>query len=149
MCKKTIFFLLVFSIWMFSSVFFPFDVGFYLSLSIPNFIFNSSIIGIIWIIIFLLNSLCFFMIIKNKELNNDYYFIIILNYICCETFPLFFSYFHSLILCLASTIGTFITSYFLLIETRKISKKSSLLLLPYFIMSFISSIWIIAILILN
>ena len=147
--RKIIIFLNILLMWFIGVVFCPFDVGFYLSLNIPKIVPNSSFIGIIWIIIYILNSICIYKLLKNYELNNDYYFILILNYIFCESFPLFFFYFHNLFLSLISCIVIFITSIFLILETKKINKNYSYYLYPYTIWSFISLTLFIIIYIIN
>lgn len=148
MHKKIIIFLLIVLSWFLAVLLIPFDKGFFLSLNTPEML-PSNMIKIIWIIIYLLNSLSIYILIKDNDFNNDYYFILIINYIFNETFPLFFSYFNSLLLSFISTIITTITAYFLYLESRKINYKSSIFIIPYILFSTISSIWIIIILILN
>jgi len=136
-------------LWFLGIVFCPFDIGFYQYLTLPKIMPPTSFFGIIWIIIYLLNTLSIYNLIKNCELNNDYYFILTLNFIFCEAFPIFFFYFHNLILSLITTVGTTVTSYFLMNETKKINKTYSYYLYPYVGISIISLILLIIIFILN
>lgn len=149
MYKKIIIISLIVLLWFLAAVFFPFDNGYFLSLNSPNIIPSKIVFEIIWPIIFIFNSLSIYIIIKDNDFNNDYYFILIINYIFCQTFPLFFSYFNSLILSLISSIGTSITSYFLYLESKKNNYKSSYFLIPYLFMGAISTFWMIIILIMN
>ncbi len=147
--RKIIAFLIILLLWFLSSAFFPFDIGYYLTLKVPSFFPNNYLISFIWIIIYIFNSSSTYILIKNYELNNDYYFILIINYLFNQTFSLFFSIFHSLFLTLIATTTTAITSIFLYLEAKKINKTSSYLLIPYLIWSFISLILFIIICTLN
>lgn len=133
MYKRIIFFAVILSFWFIGILFFPFDAGYYTLLDKPLFTLPAFFITIIWIAIYFLNTLSFYLTFKDYDLNNDYYFIIIFNYLFNQVFPLFFFYFHNLYLSLISVISTTITSYFLYIETKKINKTSSYLLIPYFV----------------
>ena len=147
MAKKLVIFLVLLIFWFISGVMFPIDIGYYLSLNIPKFILPSSIIGIIWIIIYFLNSLSIYKVIKDFEPNNNYLFTLSLNYLFCQIFPLFFFYIQSFLLSLISTIGTLITAYFLMKETP--NEDSKKLLYPYIGWSYIFLIYLIIICIIN
>jgi tryptophan-rich sensory protein len=140
MFKKIILFLIILALWFFSSVFFPYDAGFYQTLNIPKFAPSGTFIAIIWIVIYLLNTISIYNLVKNYKLNNDYYFILIINYLFNQAFPLFFFYYHSLFLSLVCTIVIAVTTPMLMIETKKINKKSAYLLIPYSIWSLIAFI---------
>lgn len=130
MVKRLLFFLALLFLWFLSSIFFPFDQGFYLSLNIPLLIPNCLFI-IIWSTIYFLNTSSYYLLFKEYDLNNDYYFIVILNYLFNQSFPLFFFYMHSLLLSLIILTGCTVLSYFLYFESKKINKTIGLLNLPY------------------
>ena len=138
MYRRIIFFLVIFSLWFFGNIFWPFDAGFYQSLNTPSFIPVKMFISIIWIVIYFLNTLSFYKSFKDFDLNNDYYFIIILNYLFNQLFSLFFFYFNNLFLGLISCIVIFVSTTFWFLETKKIDKTSAYLLLPYIIWSFLA-----------
>ena len=149
MSRKIIVFTFLLCLWFIGSILSPFDVSFYSSLIIPSITPNPNIISLIWFIIYILNTLSIFFLIKDYELNDDFYFILILSYLFCELFPLFFFFFNNLILSMICNIVVSISSLFLIIETKKINKCLAYLFIPYSIWSFISLILSISIYLLN
>ena len=147
--RKVIAFLIILSLWFLGSIFFPFNQGFYSSINIPNITPNNNIISLIWIIIYILNTTSLYFLIKDYDLNDDFNFILILNYLFCELFPMFFFYLNSLLFSLISVIVVVVTSYFLFIETKKINKTLAYLFLPYLVWSFCSLILSISIFLIN
>ena len=81
--------------------------------------------------------------------NNDYLYILLTNYISNELFIYFFFKLMSPFLGLAITIIVGLTSYFLYLETKKISKKASYYLIPYVIYSIYAFILMISIYFMN
>ena len=65
--------------------------------------------------------------------NNDYLYILITNYISNQLFMYFFFYLMSPFLGFAITTIITLSTIFLYIETKKISKNSSYFLIPYVI----------------
>ncbi len=147
--RKATVFLSMLLLWFISSILFPFDEGFYLTLKIPTFFPSSYLISTIWILIYFLNTISIYNLIKNYEIDNDYYFILIINYLFNQMFSLFFFFFHSLMLSLITITTISITGIFLYIETKKINKVSAYLLTPYYIWSIFSLVLFIIICVLN
>lgn len=130
MFKKIICFLMLLIPWFVSSVLFPFDPGFYNSLYLPKITPPKFVFVIIWPILFILITITLYRILKKDSLNNDYLYILIMNFIGVETYSLFFFYMNNLFLSLVSTVVTLVTSIFLTIETRKLDNSWGLLI-PY------------------
>ena len=149
MIRKMTAFLILLFLWFIGGIFFPLNQGFYNSLTLPDVIPGIRTLKFIWIIILLLNTTSSYYLIKDYDLNDDYFFIVILNYLFCQFYPLFFSFFNSLILSLVCNIVVAVSGLFLLTETKKINKTLSYLFIPYVIWSFISLIFSISIYLLN
>jgi len=149
MIRKMLVFLLLLCLWFIGGIFFPYNPGFYSTLSIPGLVPSVSIIKSIWTIILILNTISSYYLIKDYDLNDDYYFIIILNYLFCEFYPLFFFFFNSLILSMICNIVIAVSTLFLVNETKNINKTLTYLFVPYLIWSFVSLIFSISIYIIN
>ena len=130
MFKKIICFLMLLIPWFVSSILFPFDAGFYNSLYLPKITPPKFVFVIIWPILFILITITLYRILKKDSLNNDYLYILIMNFIGVETYSLFFFYMNNLFLSLVSIVVTLVTSIFLTIETRKLDNSWGLLI-PY------------------
>jgi len=130
MSKKIICFAFLLIPWFVSSILFPFDAGFYNSLNFPSITPPKFIFIIIWPILFTLITITIYRILKKDNLNNDYLYILIMNFIGVETYNLFFFYMNNLFLSLVSAVVTLVTSIFLTIETRKLDNSWGLLI-PY------------------
>lgn len=130
MPKKIICFASLLIPWFASGILFPFDAGYYNSLRLPSITPPKIIFSLIWPILFTLITITVYRILKKDNLNNDYLYILIMNFIGVETYNLFFFYMNNLFLSLISTVITLVTSIFLTIETRKLD-NSWPLLIPY------------------
>ena len=121
--------------WLLSGLIFKYNKPFYESLNLPFFALPGSVISIIWFIIYILITISIFLIIKKENIlkNNDYLYILLTNYLSNQLFMYFFFYLMSPFLGFAVTTITFISSIFLYLETKKISKKASFFLIPYMI----------------
>ena len=71
MFKKIIVFLIILSLWFLSSVFFPFDAGFYNSLNLPAFTPPKILFSIIWPVIFILITITIYSIIKKDNQTSE------------------------------------------------------------------------------
>ena len=130
MSKKIICFAFLLIPWFTSGFLFPFDAGYYNSLRLPSITPPKIIFSLIWPILFTLITITVYRILKKDNLNNDYLYILIMNFIGVETYNLFFFYMNNLFLSLISTVITLVTSIFLTSETRKLD-NSWPLLIPY------------------
>ncbi len=149
MIRKLIAFIIILLLWFIGGIIFPLNQGFYSTLILPGVIPSIPFIKLIWCTILLLNTISSYFLIKDYDLSDDYFFIIILNYLFCQFYPLFFFYFNSLILALISNIVIAVSNLFLINETKKINKTLAYLFIPYLIWSFISLIFSISIYLLN
>ena len=120
MVKKITFILILIMLWNLTLLFFPIDIGFLstLKLIIP---YNKYYI-IFWLINTIFISYSFYKIMMEYDLNNNYLFVLILNYLFTQIFGLFFFYFNSLILGIVSFVIVCTTSIFCFMETNKIDK---------------------------
>lgn len=133
--KDIILFILILLLWLISGFIFKVDKAFYNSLNLPIFALKGSVIAIIWFIIYIFNTLSILIINKKTNIlkNSDYFYILIVNYLSNELFMYFFFYLMSPFLGFCITTIIFISTIYLFIETRKISKKASYFLIPYLV----------------
>ncbi len=117
--------------WFISSLLFPFNAEFYQTLNLPSFNPPGLVFAIVWPILYALIALSFYLILKKNEINKNYLFAYLLNYILNQSFSLVFFYLNNLTLTLYVTILLFISTIYLLIETKKANKISFYLLIPY------------------
>ena len=149
MGRKVIVFIILLSMWYLSSILFRFNESFYSTLSLPLIIPSVKIIKIIWFFIFICNTLAYYFLIKDYDLNDDFNFIMIINYLFCELYPLFFFFFNSLVLSMICTTVIAVSNIFLFNETKKINNNLAYLFIPYLIWGFISLTFSISIYLIN
>lgn len=122
-------------LWLLSGLIFKVNNDYYSLLKLPFFTLNGKIISIIWFIIYILITISIFKVIKKINIfkNKDYLYILITNYLSNQLFMYFFFYLMSPFLGFIITIIISLSTIFLYLETKKISKKSSYYLIPYII----------------
>lgn len=135
--KQILLFIIILFLWLLSGLIFKYDPEFYSLLKLPSFALNGKIISIIWFIIYILNTISIVIIINKVKLlqNKDYLYILLTNYLSNQLFMYFFFYLMSPFLGFAITTIVMLSSIFLFIESKKISKTSSYFLIPYIIYS--------------
>lgn len=135
--KQILLFIIILFFWLLSGLIFKYDPEFYSLLKLPEFALSSKWISIIWFIIYILNTISIVIIINKVKLleNKDYLYILLTNYFANQLFMYFFFYLMSPFLGFAITTIVMLSSIFLFIETKKISKTSSYFLIPYIIYS--------------
>lgn len=128
-------FIWILFLWLLSGLIFKVNNDYYSLLKLPFFTLNGKIISIIWFIIYILITISIFKIIKKINIfkNKDYLYILITNYLSNQLFMYFFFYLMSPFLGFIITIIVSLSTIFLYLETKKISKKSSYYLIPYII----------------
>ena len=136
---------------LFSGLFFKVDLDFYTILKLPIFTLPNKIISILWFIVYILITISVFMVSKRTKIisNNDYFYMLITNYLSNQLFMFFFFKLMSPFLGFIITTITTLSSFFLYLETKKISKQSSYFLIPYIIYSSYSFILMTAIYFMN
>ena len=130
-------FIWILFLWLLSGLIFKVNNDYYSLLKLPFFTLNGKIISIIWFIIYILITISIFKIIKKINIfkNKDYLYILITNYLSNQLFMYFFFYLMSPFLGFIITIIISLSTIFLYLETKKISKKFSYYLIPYIIYS--------------
>ncbi|MBR4177761.1 MAG: tryptophan-rich sensory protein [Bacilli bacterium] len=149
--KDILLFIFILFIWLFSGLFFKVDLDFYTILKLPIFTLPNKIISILWFIVYILITISVFMVSKRTKIisNNDYFYMLITNYLSNQLFMFFFFKLMSPFLGFIITTITTLSSFFLYLETKKISKQSSYFLIPYIIYSSYSFILMTAIYFMN
>lgn len=135
--KDILLFIFILFLWLLSGFIFKFNKEYYDLLKLPFFVLNGKLISIIWFIIYILNTISIIIVSKKTNVfkNRDYLYILITNYLANELFMYFFFYLMSPFLGFAITTVVMLSTIFLFLETKKISKKSSYFLVPYIIYS--------------
>jgi translocator protein len=149
--KNILLFTVIYLLWSIGGLIFKIDTSYYNSLNLPNFILPNNLIAIIWIILYLLITISIFIIIKDNKfyINSDYFYVLITNYIANELFIYAFFTLKSPFLGFTLTTITFISSIFMLLETRLLNKKGAYLLLPYCIFNIYATVLSMSIYFLN
>ena len=135
--KDIILFIIILFFWLISGLLFKFNPEFYFGLKLPNIAISGKVISIIWFIIYILTTISIIIVSKKTNIlkNNDYLYILIINYLSNELFVYFFFTLMSPFLGFVITTINTMSTIFLFIETKKISKKSSYFIIPYLIYS--------------
>ena len=135
--KDILLFIIILFLWLLSGLLFKYNKEYYELLKLPSFVLNGKVISIIWFIIYILNTISIIILSKKTNIfkNRDYLYILLTNYLANELFMYFFFYLMSPFLGFAITTVVTLSTIFLYIETKKISKKSSYFLIPYIIYS--------------
>lgn len=135
--KQILLFIIILFFWLLSGLIFKYDPEFYSLLKLPSFTLSGKWISIIWFIIYILNTISIVIIVNKVKLleNRDYLYILLTNYFANQLFMYFFFYLMSPFLGFAITTIVMLSSIFLFIESKKISKISSYFLIPYIIYS--------------
>ena len=135
--KQILLFIIILFFWLLSGLIFKYDPEFYSLLKLPSFTLSGKWISIIWFIIYILNTISIVIIVNKVKLleNRDYLYILLTNYFANQLFMYFFFYLMSPFLGFAITTVVMLSTIFLFVETKKISKKSSYFLMPYIIYS--------------
>ena len=133
--KDSLLFIGILLLWLLGGLLFKFNSSYYNLLKLPSFALPPKVISIIWFIIYILITISIFKVSKITNIlkNNDYLYILLTNYISNQLFLYFFFNLMSPFLGLAITITIFLSSIFLYIETKNISKKASYFLIPYIV----------------
>ena len=135
--KQILLFIIILFFWLLSGLIFKYDAVFYSMLKLPSFALSGKWISIIWFLIYILNTISIIIIYNKVKIlqNKDYLYILLTNYFANQLFMYFFFYLMSPFLGFAITTIVMLSTIFLFIETKKISKTSSYFLIPYIIYS--------------
>lgn len=127
MIRKMIFLGFIFFMYIFSLILFPIDISF---LTTFNFNVNYSLLKNIFLIVSLFNSISFYKLFLDYDLNNNYLFVLIINYVCTISYNIFFFIFNDLILTIIISTIILTSSILMFLEVKKIDKSNSYLLIP-------------------
>ena len=148
MLKKVFIFILCLLPWFLSYII-PYDYSYYESIKLPFFAPPNIFYIIAWTIIYILIAYSMYKVFtsyKFKEVPKSYKIILLINYICNQSYTLlFFGLKNPFLGC----ISTFITSLFLYQETTTIKEDSNKYLNPYIILSLFATILSLTIYIIN
>ncbi len=135
--KDILLFIGILFLWLLSGLLFKVNNDYYSLLKLPFFVLSGKFISIIWFIIYILITISIIKIIKKINIfkNKDYLYMLITNYLANQLFMYFFFYLMSPFLGFIITIIISLSTIFLYLETKKISKASSYYLIPYIIYS--------------
>lgn len=150
--KKIITFILFLLPWFLSSILFRINYSYYNSLNIPRITPPNSIITIIWIIIYICIAISITIIYTNYKNNkniDNYYKLLVTNYILNQLFIFSFFTLKSTLLAFLNAFAVLISTIWLYTETKVIDKKASLFLLPYLIWSLFATLLSISIYLFN
>ena len=133
--KDVLLFCIILFLWLISGLIFKINYDYYNLLELPVFALNGKAISIIWFIIYILTTISIIIVSKRTNIlrNNDYLYILITNYLSNQLFLFFFFKLMSPFLGFAITTIVSLSTIFLYLETKKISKKASYFLIPYII----------------
>ena len=148
MIRKIIFFLILVLFWNVTLILFPVNYAYLTTLQgIINI--NYKYFIILYFLLTIINNYAFYRLFTGFDLNNNYNFVYILNYIFTEVFGLFFFRFNSLLLSIICLCIIFVSSVFVYLESKKIDRTSSYLIIPSILFNMFNLIVLMIVMILN
>lgn len=148
MLRKIIFFLILILFWNITLILFPINYAYITTLQgIINI--NYKFFIIMYFLLTLINNYVFYKLFTGFDLNNNYNFVYILNYIFTQVFGLFFFKFNCLILSVICLCIVFVSSIFVYLESKKIDRTNSYLIIPSILFNMFNLIGLIIVMILN
>lgn len=148
MLRKIIFFLILILFWNITLILFPVNYAYITTLQgIINI--NYKYFIIMYFLLTLINNYVFYKLFTGFDLNNNYNFVYILNYIFTQVFGLFFFKFNCLILSVICLSIVFVSSIFVYLESKKIDRTNSYLIIPPILFNMFNLIGLMIVMILN
>ena len=148
MLRKIIFFLILILFWNITLILFPVNYAYITTLQgIINI--NYKYFIIMYFLLTLINNYVFYKLFTGFDLNNNYNFVYILNYIFTQVFGLFFFIFNCLILSVICLGIVFVSSIFVYLESKKIDRTNSYLIIPSILFNMFNLIGLMIVMILN
>ena len=148
MLRKIIFFLILILFWNITLILFPVNYAYITTLQgIINI--NYKYFIIMYFLLTLINNYVFYKLFTGFDLNNNYNFVYILNYIFTQVFGLFFFKFNCLILSVICLGIVFVSSIFVYLEGKKIDRTNSYLIIPSILFNMFNLIGLMIVMILN
>ena len=148
MLRKIIFSLILILFWNITLILFPVNYAYITTLQgITNI--NYKYFIIMYFLLTLINNYVFYKLFTGFDLNNNYNFVYILNYIFTQVFGLFFFKFNCLILSVICLCIVFVSSIFVYLESKKIDRTNSYLIIPSILFNMFNLIGLMIVMILN
>lgn len=148
MLRKIIFFLILILFWNITLILYPVNYAYITTLQgIINI--NYKYFIIMYFLLTLINNYVFYKLFTGFDLNNNYNFVYILNYIFTQVFGLFFFKFNCLILSVICLGIVFVSSIFVYLESKKIDRTNSYLIIPSILFNMFNLIGLMIVMILN
>lgn len=148
MLRKIIFFLILILFWNITLILFPVNYAYITTLQgIINI--NYKYFIIMYFLLTLINNYVFYKLFTGFDLNSNYNFVYILNYIFTQVFGLFFFKFNCLILSVICLCIVFVSSIFVYLESKKIDRTNSYLIIPSILFNMFNLIGLMIVMILN
>ena len=148
MLRKIIFFLILILFWNITLILFPVNYAYITTLQgIINI--NYKYFIIMYFLLTLINNYVFYKLFTGFDLNNNYNFVYILNYIFTQVFGLFFFKFNCLIISVICLCIVFVSSIFVYLESKKIDRTNSYLIIPSILFNMFNLISLMIVMILN
>ena len=148
MLRKIIFLLILILFWNITLILFPVNYAYITTLQgIINI--NYKYFIIMYFLLTLINNYVFYKLFTGFDLNNNYNFVYILNYIFTQVFGLFFFKFNCLILSVICLCIVFVSSIFVYLESKKIDRTNSYLIIPSILFNMFNLIGLMIVMILN
>ena len=148
MLRKIIFFLILILFWNITLILFPVNYAYITTLQgIINI--NYKYFIIMYFLLTLINNYVFYKLFTGFDLNNNYNFVYILNYIFTQVFGLFFFKFNCLILSVICLCIVFVSIIFVYLESKKIDRTNSYLIIPSILFNMFNLIGLMIVMILN
>ena len=148
MLRKIIFFLILILFWNITLILFPVNYAYITTLQgIINI--NYKYFIIMYFLLTLINNYVFYKLFTGFDLNNNYNFVYILNYIFTQVFGLFFFKFNCLTLSVICLGIVFVSSIFVYLESKKIDRTNSYLIIPSILFNMFNLIGLMIVMILN
>ena len=148
MLRKIIFFLILILFWNITLILFPVNYA-YITTLLGIININYKYFIIMYFLLTLINNYVFYKLFTGFDLNNNYNFVYILNYIFTQVFGLFFFKFNSLILSVICLCIVFVSSIFVYLESKKIDRTNSYLIIPSILFNMFNLIGLMIVMILN
>lgn len=148
MLRKIVFFGIIVLMWNLGLILFPIDYG-YLTTFRHLIYVNYDIYLVIWGLVSLFISYSFYKLFIDFDLNNNYIFVFLINYIFTQVFGMFFFVFNSLILSIICMCVVTTSSVLVYLEAKKIDRYSSMFGIILIIFNGISLVSLMVMFILN
>ena len=94
---------------------------------------NNTLLFIFYIVSVIYIAIDVYIVIKKNLLNNDLIYWLITTYILNISMSLFYFYFNNLIYSLFNSLFLMVISFFLILDLKRVLKRTPILSLPYFL----------------